>query len=438
MPPINDHPLRLQLANELHARPFPSVPTPHQAVHLAMMPVDDPANRDREADHAHLVALLAHYGAPPPPPEAKHYFGEIGRARLKWESHTEFVTYTAFLPGAGARPFDPAAFDVFPADWLAGAPGKRVTSLIIRVGEKRELEDIDQAISDWFVGDSVAVSSVVDGGALLAGDFRIDNAGHMRFALLQDGSVGDRRIGRLVQRVCDIETYKAMSMLGFERVRELTGKMTPIETQLAESIGRMNDRSAQPAEILQGLLAIAAELEQLAAGTGFRFGATHAYRAIVDQRIKVLREKRNEGRQTFAEFMMRRFEPAMRTVQASERQLAALNERAVRAAELLRTQVDVERSAQNQALLASMDRRADLQLRLQNTVEKISVVAISYYAVNLAAYLLLPFADSVGLSKTLLLAALVAPIGALVWLGVRRVRHRAVRGTDEEDPANGP
>ena len=227
-------------------------------------------------------------------------------------------------------------------------------------------------------------------------------------------------------------------MLGLERARDLTARLKPIERSLAGAVGRMNERPARPAEILGELLATAAELEQLATHSSFRFGATHAYRAIVDQRIKVLREKRNEGRQTFAEFMMRRFEPAMRTVQASERQLAALNERAVRAAELLRTQVDVERSAQNQALLASMDRRADLQLRLQNTVEKISVVAISYYAVNLAAYLLLPFADSVGVSKTVLLAALVAPVGALVWLGVRRVRHQAVRGTGEEDPANGP
>jgi uncharacterized membrane-anchored protein len=69
-------------------------------------------------------------------------------------------------------------------------------------------------------------------------------------------------------------------------------------------------------------------------------------------------------------------------------------ERAERAAELLRTRVDVERSAQNQRLLESMDRRADLQLRLQHTVEGLSVVAISYYAVSLAAYLLAPLAHA--------------------------------------------
>ncbi len=104
----------------------------------------------------------------------------------------------------------------------------------------------------------------------------------------------------------------------------------------------------------------------------------------MNQRIDVLREERFEGRQTFGEFMMRRFDPAMRTVKATERRLQAMADRAMRAGDLLRTRVDVERSAQNQKLLESMDRRADLQLRLQKTVEGLSVVAISYYAVNLA------------------------------------------------------
>ena len=126
------------------------------------------------------------------------------------------------------------------------------------------------------------------------------------------------------------------------------------------------------------------------AQSSFRFGATGAYEAIVNQRIEVLREDRFQGRQTFAEFMMRRFDPAMRTVKATERRLQTMAERAIRAGDLLRTRVDVERSAQNQKLLESMDKRADLQLRLQKTVEGLSVVAISYYAVNLVLYMVQP------------------------------------------------
>ena len=43
---------------------------------------------------------------------------------------------------------------------------------------------------------------------------------------------------------------------------------------------------------------------------------------------------------------------------------------------------------QNRDLLTSMDDRTDLQLRLQQTVEGLSVVAISYYMVALVSYVL--------------------------------------------------
>jgi uncharacterized membrane-anchored protein len=148
-----------------------------------------------------------------------------------------------------------------------------------------------------------------------------------------------------------------------------------------------------------------------------------AYEAIVTARVAALREARFEGRQTFAEFMSRRYDPAMRTVKSSERQLKDLGERAMRAADLLRTRVDVERSAENQALLASMDKRADLQLRLQRTVEGLSVVAISYYAVSLAAYLAYPMTEVLHLSKGKLTAALVLPVVGIVWLAMHRIKR---------------
>ncbi len=174
------------------------------------------------------------------------------------------------------------------------------------------------------------------------------------------------------------------------------------------------------------LLQIAAELESLHAQTSFRFGATKAYEAIVTDRIRVLREERWDGRQTLGEFMMRRFDPAMRTVKSVERQLGDMAERAERAGDLLRTQVDVERSAQNQKLLESMDRRADLQLRLQETVEGLSVVAISYYAVSLLAYVVEPLAYRFGIDKAWAKAALVLPVVLVVWLLGRAVKKRLI------------
>jgi len=423
MPPIDDHPLRYPLTNELHARPFPSLEVPCTAVFLAFKEPVDAANRDRSRDRAHLIDLLDRNGSPHPQPEATHFSGPIGRHELKWESHTEFVTYSAFSPGVGPRPFDPEEMRVFPDNWLATAPGKRLVSLLIRVEVMPEDEDeVTSRLEDWFVPESLACSRVVDGAAIIAGDFRIDPAGQMRFAVFVRPGTGARRVGRIVQRLCEIETYRAMSMLGLMRARRMSARLNEIDPKLSALVSGLDSAGQSPEATLHELLAISAELESQAVQVSFRFGATAAYEAIVNQRIEVLREIRIQGRQTFGEFMMRRYDPAMRTVKSAEARLRSMAERAQRAAELLRTRVDVERSAQNQKLLESMDKRADLQLRLQRTVEGLSVVAISYYAVNLATYAAYPLTEQLHISKGMATAIVTPLVILLVWAAIRRIR----------------
>ena len=425
---IPDHPLRYQLANELHARPFPSLEAPCRAVYLAIKQPQSAASRDKSQDLDHLKALLDRYGTAHPQPGATHFFGQIGQHSLKWEQHTEFVTYTVFLKGVTDRPFDPADMEVFPKDWLASAPGVLVTSALIRVEDRPEEQQISSVLEDWFVSESLAVSRVIDDEAIVAGDFRIDPAGHMRFGVFVWPGTGRRRVGRIVQRLCEIETYKTMSMLGFSRVREIGPRMGEIDNELTALMSNMTNGDGQEEDRLKSLLSVSAELENLSAQTSFRFGATGAYEAIVEQRVSVLREERFDGRQTFAEFMTRRYDPAMRTVKSAERRLSAMAARAMRAGDLLRTRVEVQRSAQNQQLLESMNQRADMQLRLQRTVEGLSVVAISYYAVSLAGYLMYPVSEALGLSKGMVTALITVPVVLLVWLAIRRIRKLVEQG----------
>ena len=423
MTPIQDHPLRFKLANELHARPFPSFKAPSTVAFLAIKKEDRAAGRDRDGDLAHLISLLDRYGAPHPQPGATHYSGTIGKHNIKWEQHTEFVTYTIFSDGLTDRPFDPTAFEVFPHDWLQQAPGVRVTSALIRVEEKGKDEEVLKNMRDWFVPESMACSYVLDESAVVAGDFRVDPAGHLRFAIFPKKDCGPGRIGRVTQRICEIETYKAMSMLGFFRARDMAGRTGQIEVELTRLMDDMTG-DAEAEKTLDGLLSISQELEAAIARSSYRFGATKAYSAIVKQRIQVLRETPFMARQSFGEFMMRRFDPAMRTIEASQDRLNQLADRSIRASELLRTKVDVARSEQNQELLASMDKRAQLALRLQETVEGLSVVAISYYAVSLAGYLFMPLAGVFGISKSVLIAGLTLPVIGLVWYLIRRIKSR--------------
>ena len=424
MPEFTDHPLRYQLSNELHARPFPTAHAPGRAVYLVVRKENHAASRDKSEDLAHLIDLLDRYGAAHPQPGATHHSAQIGKHNLKWESHTEVVTYSVFMDGLGERPFDPADFDVFPKDWLASAPGQRVTSALVRVETPPEEERLSHALQEWFVPESLAVSHVLEGAAIVAGDFRIDPAGHVRFAVFPGEGTGASRVGRILQRICEVELYKSLSMLGFARSRELGPVLGALDDRLSDLMNRMTDETVPADETLQALLAISAELEAQSATSSFRFGATGAYEAIVLQRIEMLRESHFNGRQSWHEFMIRRYDPAMRTVKSTERRLANMAERAMRASELLRTRIEVERSAQNQSQLEAMNKRAELQLRLQETVEGLSVVAISYYAVSLAGYLAYPFGKSLGISKEWVLAGLTLPVVLLVAWALHRMRKR--------------
>ena len=131
--------------------------------------------------------------------------------------------------------------------------------------------------------------------------------------------------------------------------------------------------------------------------------------------------------------MMRRFDPAIRTVSSTQDRLNSQLNRTTRTAELLRTQVDVSRSAQSQTLLTSMDRRNAVQLRLQRTVEGLSVIAISYYAVNLLAGFLFPMAQVFDVTKAQVTAALVLPVVILVALMIRQVRLAEGKDGDGDD-----
>ena len=429
MPLPPDHPLRYQLVHELHARPSPRLRAPCHAVFLAIKKPRDAANRDREEDRRHLIELLDRFGANHPPAGASHYYGQVGKYHLRWECYTEFVTYTIFVDGVAERPFDPDAYDVFPADWVAKAPGLTLTAALVRVEPWADPEPPDEErIRSWFSPDALCFSRVNDDSAFIATDFMIDPTGSIRFAVFSRPHISERRLGRIVQRILELEAYKSMALLGLPRAKEVARRINRLDVVLAREVQAMNDPQTPSEETLDRLLDIASEIEEQVSGTAYRFGASEAYAQIMRERIELLREERIEGRMTIREFMTRRFEPAMRTISSAAERLEQLAVRAKRAGDHLRTRVDVERTEQNQKLLASMDRRVALQLRLQHTVEGFSIIALSYYAVNLVTYALYPFAKDFGVDKAWLTATAVPPTVLFVWWVIRSIRIRLEKG----------
>jgi uncharacterized membrane-anchored protein len=190
----------------------------------------------------------------------------------------------------------------------------------------------------------------------------------------------------MLQRLFEIETYRMMAMLALPIARQQAPQIAAMESALAKLTEEMTQPDADDDGLLQQLTRLAAAVQSVVAATQFRFNACRAYHDLVTTRIGELRESRLPGIQPVAEFMQRRFTPAAATCASLARRLQALSERVTQASSLLSTRVDIVRERQNQQLLASMNRRAELQFRLQRTVEGLSVVAIVYYLAGLVGY----------------------------------------------------
>lgn len=376
------HPRRLVLNDEVHARPYQALQAPQRASYLALLA--EAAERERE--YAHVAELCKRHGGQAPPPEASYYVADCGAFRLRWERHGEFSSYTVFADDAGGEPFAQPAADALPPEWLAALPGKLIVAAHVALLPGAEAQPEIEAISPHFCGNTLVGAQLADGGAAAFTDFRIHPDGFSRFLLLDRG-MGRRRAGRVLQRLLEIETYRMFALLALPLAREVGARLAAAEGELAGITGLMVKESpANEPALLDRLTRLAAAVESEVAASSYRFGAARAYYGLVRQRIAELREQRIPGIQTIDEFMQRRLAPAMSTCESVARRQAELSERVARASDLLRTRVDIAREMQNQELLASMDRRARLQLRLQETVEGLSVAAITYYLVGLVGY----------------------------------------------------
>jgi uncharacterized membrane-anchored protein len=422
---LSNHPLRVPLADELHTRPFPKIKAPTSAAYLAVTSTGSVSK-----DLAVLVKLLKAIGHLEQKPKGSHYFGDFGDFKLKWERHTEFVTYTLFVGrDNGAEMFVDSPHKFFPEAWMQKTSGQILTSCFLEVIGPLTLKDTEKYVTHeffkYFKDESLAVNYVLGKEAAVASDFTIDVDGHIKLAILVIGQVGENRLGRIVQRLLEIETYKSLAMLTLPVARDIFAKVGDLNSDLTDAVHAIAEGEGTTQERLDALLSVSARIEYLQSQSAYRFGGAEAYNAILIQRLKVLREERIQGRQTFSEFMMRRFDPAMRTCTSAQKRLRDISMRAARATNLLATRVTVRTNEQNRAVLHQMDKRAQLQMRLQETVEGLSVVAISYYAVNLSTYLLVPLVKKLGFEKYQLTAALILPVILLVWLMIRQIKRRA-------------
>ena len=382
-----DHSQRTILNDEVHARPPEEMAAPCRVSYIALTQ----EGVDRDAGLAAVTALAALFRAEPPEPGSNHYSADLGAFRVKWERHSEFLRYTFIVDGADDNPFVTPAIAAVPAAWLAALPGQvMVAAHVALLPPTHRMADPDQdpvELATRIFPRSMLVGSAVGGGAIAFTDFRITADGFTRF-LIQDRSMTQWQAGRVVQRLLEIDTYRVMALLALPVAQSLAPVIARVEREVAGITAAMVTASdADEPVLLDRLTRLAAEIDSRQADNLYRFSAAAAYDSLVQRRISELREVRIAGLQTWQEFTDRRLAPAMSTCVSVAGRQEELSRRVARATQLLSTRVGVTREQQNQELLDSMNRRVRMQLRLQATVEGLSIAAVTYYIVGLVGYL---------------------------------------------------
>ena len=430
---------RVALHNEIHARPPESMEAPLAISHVVML-CD---STQREASRQHVATLLRNHHLPQPDENSTHIRMDMGLFRIRWELHTEFVTYTF------ARPLDSPALvqlardrapltasDVVPQDWLGMLPGHCLSSMHLWVLPQSPTTR-GELVKHLLHEDSLVGANVADEQGAVFTDFAIHADGFSRmvlFATNGPGGMTQRRMGRLVQQLIEIETYRMAALMGLPAAREAYSVLASAERELAglaQSI-RVVARDDE-AQLLDRLTSLAGQVESQHAATHSRFSASAAYFELVDKRIADIAESRVSGLQTIGEFMERRLTPARSTCEWATRRQDALSQRVSRMSNLLRTRVEIEQQQSSQALLATMNRRQDLQLQLQSTVEGLSVAAITYYIVGLVSYLAKGMQNAGWPFSAESTAAVAIPCVVVgVWWFLRRLHRKITQGQAQD------
>ncbi len=433
LPP--DDAQRTLLHNHVHARPSQRIRLPALVVYVALFT----ENITLEQECEHLRRLPGQETLTVNHLQNNFLHLRLQGYTLRWERHTEFTRYSLVqhLPEEtqlGAKDPELFSFLVLPDGWLTGIPGRTFAAIKLAMvhGDMNYPEKMLAMARSWFgeyPGRPVVASLIGNSGHSLAvTDFILRDSGFERMLVVAPNETSESRAGRVSQRLLEIETYRLMALRGLPVAKQLAPELSNIEQQLADITGRLENKVVSEQELLDRLISLAGRIERATVEHMYRFAATRAYDKLVAQRIYELRENAIPGTQTIGEFMRRRLSPAIATVEATAQRMISLSERISRTSDLLRTRVDIITETQNQQLLEKLTRGQEIQLRLQSTVEGLSIAAISYYVVSLVMYLA-KAGKAAGLPiHPEVVAGIMIPIVLwIVWYITRRIHAKFLK-----------
>ncbi|SIS89974.1 DUF3422 domain-containing protein [Neptunomonas antarctica] len=378
---MKSHPQRQQIADEVHARPFQQLSSPLKVMHFAVMNAGHDAGDILQS----ISSLFVACGAQALGEGATFCFQDVGQLSLRWEAHNEFYTLTFYY--CGEQQNWQQSMPGLSKDWSDRILGELITGVQILVkpgDDQADRENPNQIPDEIFGNHQVIGSHVMRKAATLWTDFKPQGEFGLDRILLQDNHLHDYQCGRLIQRLCEIDTYRAVALLGLSPARFAMMQVTMLGAELSVVTNHLSNLEAgKESDALSALMNMAAKIEEISAETAHRFSASDAYYAVVQMRISELEETRIEGLQTIQQFIDRRVDPAMRTCRAAAMRLDRISQRVARASNLLRSKIDLSTEGKVHDLLSSMNKRTRRQLTLQAKLETFSIIVVTYYLFDL-------------------------------------------------------
>ena len=197
---------RQKVLDEFNRRPYIELSSP---LKLSMINI---LTKKKEKNYYYLDELCKYLSIPPPLENSNSFIHNYeNKFLLKWNSHREFCTFQ-FIKNE-----DVHSKELFKKSKLQDVPDLWINSIdnILNCTNLEVANNINEEndIFNAFDNNYIVGSYINNRRGEVYSDFRIDGNGYNRILLINN-SLTKHQLGRTIQRVLDIESYRSMLMVG--------------------------------------------------------------------------------------------------------------------------------------------------------------------------------------------------------------------------------